>query len=222
MPVMNLGNVASWVSAIASCLSAFGTLAALATATWAGRAAWRQVRHADEQQQHRQELDEQQQASKVAAWLEDSKKEGNYLDIWVSNRSDLPIFDVRVTYAGCPTLYVDRQVLPPQKDGAHILDNDAGLNQWIIDNSGAQETLEVIAASLAYEIRSCGVSIEFRDTRNRVWERSANGELRTLCGERLKNWENRDRINVSQLFRVTPPRGPHYPEPVIHPFGIEN
>lgn len=80
---------------MASSLTAIGSFAALVTAIWAARAAWRQVEHLNEQQRHRDERDEQEQASQVAAWLTyEGKGEGCQLIIHYVNHSKLPVFDV--------------------------------------------------------------------------------------------------------------------------------
>lgn len=183
-------NLQSWISAIASSLSAAGSLAALTTAFWAGRAAWKQVKFSAHQQRHRDERDEQEQASMVAAWLAVKKTDAGRPEVLFRyiNRSDLPVYDFNITLLDYGPnhggIYID--VVEPsseiQEDRLEALtrDFDRIFDQNLaiirrIDLKGDAEGLAFM--NTLSELHSTRILLRFRDTRNVMWQREPHGIL---------------------------------------------
>lgn len=189
--IVDWGNVPSWISAV-------GSIAAFSVATWAARAAWKQVAHLNEQR-------EIEQASKVSAWLTLEKDTGGTPDIILNllNVSDLPIYNLEVAV---PRLTDQRELFPvvPPTNGVMMVrlkhasaEAKAGtrdLHQrfgsllqpgpfW--DNTDEEQKRALLRMSRATafedgfrEAQRDGVLLWFRDCHNIIWQRTGNGELR--------------------------------------------
>lgn len=184
MSGVDWGTVPSWISAV-------GSLAAFGTAIWAARAAWRQVKYSADQQRHRDERAEQEQAAKVAAWIgiEKSNEGRPLVYLRYINKSGLPVYDLNVKPMGYPdsgfminlvepgeevrTQYLERltQVINERYDG-----QVRSLFQAFKDFDDPMSKAKDVASSNA-PLALNFVEFSFRDTQNLRWRRDSKGML---------------------------------------------
>ncbi|MDI2029858.1 hypothetical protein QFW96_14600 [Saccharopolyspora sp. TS4A08] len=162
----------SWISAIASCVTAIGSLAAFGTAVWAARAAWKQLKYSADQQRHRDERDEQEQASKFAAWVsiqgrENGKMQGTLRYI---NTSKLPIHDFTAIPVPFPNARLNIDMIEPT-DG-------------VCSQMAELGPVEDVDGSWHGRI---DILVRFRDNQNILWRREPNGVLRKAKVDELGN-----------------------------------
>ncbi|WP_338601652.1 hypothetical protein [Saccharopolyspora sp. SCSIO 74807] len=170
MTGIDWGNVPTWISAIFS-ICAFGT------ALWAARAAWKQVKFSADEQKRRDEKDEQEQASKVAAWLVVDEKRKTAAVRYVNN-SGVPVYFLTVT----PMLAPDRKLLiniAEPGEGPRSVEFDT-LADWLRSDADYP----------ARYVQYAGLEVEFLDSNNNIWTRGSNGYLRRSEGHELWNWVN--------------------------------
>lgn len=174
------GNVPSWISAI-------GSLAAFGTAAWAGTSAWKQVKYSADQQRHRDERDEQSQASKVAAWIAAAIDKKGELEICIryTNSSELPVYDLRIVPTNAPENDLQIGVVEPNDTKAKVrhehltaearrIYQELLFEHWEPSNDDHKAARAIAIA----KTRVTPIVISFRDTQNIVWRREANGLLR--------------------------------------------
>lgn len=175
--------------------SAGAATAALVIATWAARAAWRQVKHLAEQQRDRERDAEREQASKVAAWLShdyrDSSPESLVFTLHYVNRSELPVFTMTVYPVNFPDRQFHFAVVPPNSEPQRAMSfelPEEGREKArdsvaeFVQRHGIPETRVpdfrgLLGVLIATGVVSEGVEIEFTDMHNRTWSRRSGGEL---------------------------------------------
>ena len=162
------GDIPTWVQAIVSFLALVAAIVAAVVAWRAFRLQRVQESRALEELTHRLDEERRAQASLVSAWLT-QRAEGNIPDdvacVSVRNASLLPVYDVVAVIQTADTQIVSRavaewEVLPPM---------DLAAERFV--------RLTTNKSALSGEI---SVSIKFRDSFGRIWERNLIGRLLLL------------------------------------------
>lgn len=163
------GDVAEWVTGIATLLLFF---AAVIAAIYAART-WREAKAANAV---REEERRQEQASQIASWVV-RKQSGGY-SVLMRNPTAQPIYDVRFVVAGYGEVLVkeliegDREIIPPDfyDQISQITNDEAQKTRGAPVVDGEIDT----RGHLAEDFR---VSFRFRDAAGMSWIRRDNGRL---------------------------------------------
>ncbi len=187
-----LGNLPSWVSAIAaSCALIFTSWTAF-NSQRSARASEKQARVALDQQHQRNEKDWQEQASKVAAWIGASEKGGGQSIIYVRwvNSSEVPAYTMEITPVSHPRYRYLVPVVEPTSQVRSVkfeaLTERIQSEALEASNAAAQTRLSstldrlvgVHSTKKILEVQQAGATVRFRDTNNAVWCRLPDGKLK--------------------------------------------
>ena len=165
---MDWGDIPTWVQAIVSLLALIAAIVAALVAWRAFRLERVRESRALEELTHRLDEERRAQASLVSAWLT-QPTEGNIPDdvasVSLRNASLLPVYDVVTVIQTADSQIISRAaaewgVLPPMELAA-----------------GRFIRLTTNKSAVSGEI---GVSIKFRDSTGRIWERDLVGRLLLL------------------------------------------
>lgn len=182
MQPWQLGDVATWVSAVASVATAILALAAAIVGYRVYKVESGRDARAEQDRRERAADERRSQASLVSAWYGRSAEAGSgfspwptyYWGGWIVNASDSPIYDAVVTFylsgTGKQSTWSGGliKVLPPYR-GEQFVDVGDDAREQLTDEE-RQNSIEV--------------SLEFRDAAGRRWLRDRNGYLHELAPPR--------------------------------------
>ena len=189
------GTIPDWIAGVA-------TTGALAAATLAAKAAFRQGRYMNDQIQHEKDLEHERvqrerrsQASQVAVWIESVDSE---LHVYFRNGSGLPIYSVSIAFKATwlsSIRYVDYSCLGPTDQARRLgrVENDlesasaAHLVRVADMRSGGRVGLAISPDSELSKLDYSAwadlaadrvhIGLAFRDAAETPWARHPNGEL---------------------------------------------
>ena len=187
-----LGNLPSWVSAIAASCALIFTSWTAYNSQRSAKASEMQAQIATEQQRQRDEKEDREQASKVAAWLF-LEQHGNgppVFHVRYVNTGPLPAYRLLVTPVRRPSFKLLIPVVEPtwgvrsvrlenltvevQELGRKMARESDGPRwvRWILWWTGSPDS-----NMRGMDIESSGVTMQFRDASGIVWRRAPSGQL---------------------------------------------
>lgn len=175
MDAVRLGDVGTWVQAIATALAVVFAWCAARTATRLYAVEAQRDRLAEGERHARDEQQRRAQAAQVAVWMETAADAAGLFQVCYNNTSQLPIFDAIVKLkAHGLNGGVIYPVLPPSNGPSMLPGATDRLNDHLISQPVAH--LEALKA-WAVSRDQVGVEIVFTDTSGQRWHRDVRGHL---------------------------------------------